>query len=202
MLRSLNVQGIEDTAKKTRRSKSRLSFLLTEVNEVAAKQVQFAIEEKKNKQTFIDKAIMPPKPPFPSIIKTRTKNKDIHPGDVANHDDNGNPVDLPPLPVGKPRRRTPKEMKEARLQQELAKKKAEENIQNAIATVGLVEDSLREEDIARQTRPNRQLENVPAFRPPVTIKNGKDLLKTPEKELQDQNDGASFESTFLPSSCY
>jgi hypothetical protein len=131
---------------------------------------------------------MPPKATFASIIKTRAKNKNIHPGDIANHDDDGVPLAPPP------KRRTPKEIKEDHHQQEVAQKVAERNSQNAIAAVGLVEDSLREEDIARQTRPNRQLENVPAFRPPVNIKKGKDSLKTPEKELepQDQIDGASL----------
>jgi hypothetical protein len=119
---------------------------------------------------------MPPKATFSSIIKTRAKNKDIHPGDVVNHDDDGNPL----APA---KRRTPEEIKEVRRQQEQAQREA-------ITAVGLVEDSLREEDIARLTRPNRQLENVSAFRPPATIKKGKDLLKTPEKELQDQFDGA------------
>lgn len=94
-------------------------------------------------------------------------------------------------------RRTPKEIKEAQRQQELAQKIAEKNSQNMIAAVGLVEDRLREEDIARQTRPNRQLENVPAFRPPVNKKKG--LVEASEKEfeLQDQIDGASFESIYL-----
>ena len=94
-------------------------------------------------------------------------------------------------------RRTPKEIKEAQRQQELAQKIAEKNSQNMIAAVGLVEDRLREEDIARQTRPNRQLENVPAFRPLVNIKKG--LVEASEKEfeLQDQIDGASFESIYL-----
>ena len=117
-----------------------------------------------------------------------------HPGEVVNHDDDGNPITLPKC-------RTPEEIKEARNQQEQAKKKSERNTQNAIAVVGLVEDSLREEDIARQTRPNRQLENVPSFQPPITIKKGRDSLKTPENEHQDQIDGASFESFFLPC-CY
>ena len=149
-------------------------FLLTEANEVAAKHVHI-VKKKINKHTFIDNAIMPPKATFSSIIKTRPKNKNIHPGDVVNHDDDGNPL-------APPKRRTPEEIKEIRRQQDQDQKKA-------IAAVGLVEDSLREEDIARLTRPNRQLENVPAFRPPVAIKNGKDLQKTPEKELQDQIDG-------------
>ena len=149
------------------------------------KHVQSVNKEKINKHTFIDNTIMPPKATFASIIKTRPKNKDIHPGEVVKHDDDGIPKALPP------RRKTPKE----RRQQELAQETAEKISQNAIAAVGLVEDSLREEDISRQTRPNRQLENVPAFRPPVTIE--KDLVKTPEKELQDQNDGASFEPIYL-----
>ena len=59
--------------------------------------------------------------------------------------------------------------------------------------MGLVEDNLCEEDIAHMTRPNHQLENISAFQPPVTIKNRKNLLKTAEKGLQDQIDGASFE---------
>ena len=115
---------------------------------------------------------MPPKATFASIIKTCAKNKNIHPGDVVNHDDDGNPL-------APPKRRTPEEIKEDRRQQEHAQKKA-------ITAVGLIEDSLREEDIARQTRPNRQLENVSAFRPPITIKSG----KTPEKEFQDHFNGA------------
>ena len=108
---------------------------------------------------------MPPKALFPSIIKTHPKNKDIHPGEVINQDDHGNP---------KPKRRTAAEMKEVRHQQELARQVAEENSQNAIAAVGSVEDSLREEDIARLTRPNRQLENIPAFRAPASATKGKD----------------------------
>ena len=84
---------------------------------------------------------MAPKATFPSIIKTRPKNKDAHPGEAK--DDDGNP---------KPKRRTPAEMKEVHRQQGLAR---EQNSQNAIAAVGSVEDSLREEDIARLTRPNR-----------------------------------------------
>lgn len=96
-------------------------------------------------------------------------------------------------------RRTPKEIKEGQRQQELARKIAEKNSQDAIAAVGLVEDRLREEDIARQTRPNRQLENVPTFRPPVNIKKGLVPVEASEKEfeLQDQIDGASFESIYL-----
>ena len=107
---------------------------------------------------------MPPKALFPSIIKTRTKNKDVHPGDAMKMDDDGNP---------KPKRRTTAEMNEVRRQQELAKQKAKQNSLNAIAAVGLVEDSLRNEDIARLTRPNRQLENIPAFRPPASETKGK-----------------------------
>ena len=98
---------------------------------------------------------MPPKATFSSFIKTRAKNKDIHPGNVVNHDGDGNPLALP-------KRRTPEEIKELHCQQELAQKKA-------IAAVGLVEDNLHEEDIACMTRPNCQLENVSAFWPPVTI---------------------------------
>lgn len=108
---------------------------------------------------------MPPKAIFPSIIKTRPKNKDIHPGEVINQDDHGNP---------KPKRRTPAEMKEVRHQQELARQVGEDISQKAIAAVGSVEDSLREEDIARLTRPNRQLENIPAFRAPASATKGKD----------------------------
>jgi hypothetical protein len=134
---------------------------------------------------------MPPKATFASIIKTRPKNKGIHPGEVVNHDDDGIPKALPPM------RKTAKEIKETRRQQELEQKTAEQKSQNAIAAVGLVEDSLREEDIARQTRPNRQLENVPAFRPPVAIEKGKKSLKTLEKDLLDQNDGARFEPIYL-----
>lgn len=52
---------------------------------------------------------MAPKATFPSIIKTRPKNKDAHPGEAK--DDDGNP---------KPKRRTPAEMKEVRRQQGLA----------------------------------------------------------------------------------
>ena len=63
--------------------------------------------------------------------------------------------------------------------------------------MALVEDSLREEDNARLTCPNRRLENVPAFHPPVTIKNVKDSPKTPEKELHDPIDSASFEPVYL-----
>jgi hypothetical protein len=151
------------------------------------------IRPKKKTNTSIDNAIMPPKATFPSIIKTRPKNKNIHPGEIVNHDDDGNPQSPPP------KRLTTKEKNELHRQQEIAKKKNEQNSQNAIAAVGLVEDSLREEDIARQTRPNRQLENVPAFRPVVSIKKGKDSLKTPAKELepQDQNNGASFKPIYL-----
>src|SRR5271169_466603 len=131
---------------------------------------------------------MPPKAAFASIIKTRPKNKDVHPGNVVNHDDDGNP---------KPKRRTPEEVKKVHHQQEIAQKTAEQNIQNAIAVVGLVEDSLREEDIARQTRPNRRLENVSAFRPPASAAKRKDSSKKPEEELQDQIDGDSFEPNYL-----
>ena len=129
---------------------------------------------------------MPPKATFSSIIKTCAKNKDIHPGNVVNHDDDGNPLALP-------KHWTPEEIKELHRQQELAQKKA-------IAAMGLVEDNLREEDIACMTHPNRQLGNVSAFQPPVTIKNGKNLLKTAEKGLQDQIDSVSFELSILP--CY
>jgi hypothetical protein len=126
--------------------------------------------KKINKQIFfidnIDNTIMPPKALFPSIIKTRTKNKGVHPGDAMKKDDDGNP---------KPKRRTTAEMNEVRRQQELAKQIAEQNSRNAIAAVGLVEDSLRDEDIARLTRPNRQLENIPAFRPPASVTKGKDF---------------------------
>ena len=47
--------------------------------------------------------------------------------------------------------------------------------------------------------PNRQLENVPTFRPPVNIKNGLVPVEASEKEfeLQDQIDGAGFESIYL-----
>ena len=159
--------------------KSHQNFLLMEVNKVAAKHVHIVNKGEKNTHTFIDNAIMPPKATFSSIIKMCAKNKDIHPGNVVNHDDDGNPLALP-------KHRTPEEIKELRHQQELAQKKA-------ITAVGLVEDNLREEDIARMTCPNCQLENVSAFWPPVTIKNRKNLLKTAEKGLQDQIDGASFE---------
>ena len=129
---------------------------------------------------------MPPKATFSSIINMHAKNKVIHPGNVVNHDDDGNPLALP-------KRWTPEEIKELHCQQELAQKKA-------IAAVGLVEDNLCEEDIAHMTCPNHQLENISAFQPPVTIKNRKNLLKTAEKGLQDQIDGASFEWSILP--CY
>ena len=136
---------------------------------------------------------MPPKGTFPSIIKTRAKNKNIHPGQVVCHDDDGRPKEPPPM------HRTPKEIKEGQRQQELAQKIAEKNSQDAIAAVGLVEDRLREEDIACQTHPNHQLENVPTFRPPVNIKKGLVPVEASEKEfeLQDQIDGASFESIYL-----
>ena len=124
---------------------------------------------------------MAPKATFPSIIKTRPKNKDAHPGEAK--DDDGNP---------KPKRRTPAEMKEVRRQQGLARQVAEQNSQNAIAAVGSVEDSLREEDIARLTRPNRQLENVPAFRPLASVKKGKD-----SSTMGDQDNGSVFETICL-----
>ena len=116
---------------------------------------------------------MPPKAIFPSIIKTRPKNKDIHPGEVINQDDHGNP---------KPKRRTPAEMKEVRHQQELARQVGEDISQKAIAAVGSVEDSLREEDIARLTRPNRQLENIPAFRAPASATKGKDSYTSSDQD--------------------
>ena len=107
---------------------------------------------------------MAPKATFPSIIKTCPKNKDVHPGDTINKDDDGNP---------KPKHQTPAEIKEVRRQQELAQQVAEQNSQNAIAAVGSVEDSLHKEDITWLTRPNHQLENVPVFWPPVSITKGK-----------------------------
>ena len=154
--------------------------LLTEVNEVAGKHVQSKICWKTNKApTFIDNTIMPPKPTF-SIIKTRTKNKDVHPGEVMHKDDHGNL---------KPKRRSPAEMKEVRHQEELARKEAEKDSRNAIVEASLIEDRLREEDIAWQTPPNRQLEAVPAFRPPAcTVQNKKTLRK---EEIEGQADGAN-----------
>ena len=107
---------------------------------------------------------MAPKATFPSIIKTCPKNKDVHPGDTINKDDDGNP---------KPKHQTPAEIKEVCCQQELAQQVAEQNSQNAIAAVGSVEDSLHKEDITWLTRPNHQLENVPVFWPPVSITKGK-----------------------------
>jgi hypothetical protein len=129
--------------------------------------------------TSITHTIMAPKAIFSSIIKTRPKNKNAHPGEAMNKDDDGNQ---------KPKRRTPAEMKEVRQQQELAQQVAEQNPQNAIAAVGSVEDSLREEDIARLTRPNRQRENVPAFRPPASVTKAKGFSKK-----SDQDNGAISE---------
>ena len=132
---------------------------------------------------------MGPKATFPSIIKTRPKNKDTHPGEAK--DDDGNP---------KPKRRTPAEMKEVRRQQELAQQIAEQNSRNAIAAVGSVEDSLREEDIARQTRPNRQLENVPAFRPPASVTKGKDSSKRGVQDNGSVSESINLTSLILSAS--
>ena len=57
-----------------------------------------------------------------------------------------------------------------------------------VAAVRSIEDSLCEEDIARQTCPNHWLENAPAFLPPASVIKGKDSCGT-EKD-HDQNDGA------------
>ena len=123
---------------------------------------------------------MAPKAIFPSIIKTRPKNKDTHPGEAVNKDDNGNL---------KPKRRTPAEMTMVRHQEELVRQEAEQNLRDAIAAVGSVEDSLREEDIAWLTRPNRHLEKIPAFRPPASVRKDKDF----SSKNGDQENGAIFE---------
>ena len=161
--------------------------LLTEVNELAGKHVQLENCWKTNKGlTFIDNTIMPPKPTF-SIIKTRTKNKDVHPGEVMHKDDHGNP---------KQKHRSPAEMKEVHHQEELARKEAEQDSQYAIIEASLVEDRLREEDIARQTPPNRQLEAVPAFRPPPCTSQNK---KTSRKDgIEGQADGVNVEQSISP----
>ena len=131
---------------------------------------------------------MPPKPTF-SIIKTRTKNKDVHPGEVMHKDDHGNP---------KPKRRSPAEMKEVRHQEALARKEAEKNSRDAIVEASLIEDRLREEDIARQTPPNRQLEAVPAFRPPAYTVQSK---KTSRKEGVEGQANGAMSKMYLTSYC-
>jgi hypothetical protein len=95
-----------------------------------------------------------------SFANLKKINKQIFFIDAMKKDDDGNP---------KPKRQTTAEMNEVCHQQELAKQIAEQNSQNAIAAVGLVEDSLRDKDIARLTRPNCQQENIPAFRPPASV---------------------------------
>ena len=129
---------------------------------------------------------MPPKPSF-SIIKTRTKNKDVHPGEVMHKDDHRNP---------KLKRWSPAEMKEVRHQEELAQKEAEKDSRNVIIEARLVEDHLREEDIAQQTPPNHQLEAVPAFwPPPCTLQN----KKTSRKDgIEGQADGVNVEQSISP----
>ena len=94
-----------------------------EANEVTAKYVDFWNKEKTNKHIFINNTIMPPKVTFSSIIKTCPKNKDVHPSNVVNHNDDGNP---------KSKCQTPEEIKEVHYQWEVAQKTTEQNSQNAI----------------------------------------------------------------------
>ena len=104
-------------------------------------------------------------------------------------DDHGNP---------KPKRRSPAEMKEVRHQEELARKEAEKNSRDAIVEASLIEDRLREEDIARQTPPNHQLEAVPAFRPPAYTVQSK---KTSRKEGVEGQANGAMSKMYLTSYC-
>ena len=88
---------------------------------------------------------------FQSIIRTRNKNKNVHPGE--------------PDQVAK--RRSQAEMEEIRAQKAAENAKEEKRLQSAIAKAASIEDDLREDEEACEKAAKGPKPSVAAFRPRI-----------------------------------
>lgn len=115
---------------------------------------------------------MPPKGgmpvPFPSSVSTRPKNKNAHPGDIHNEYTQ--------------KRRTAGEMAEVRSQEARDKTEKQKKQAAALNAAATIEDSMRTEDVQRQTPVNRraQVANTLAFRPVIVDRIQEGDISEPE----------------------
>ena len=101
--------------------------------------------------------------PFQSVIRTRTKNKDVHPGEPHNALTN--------------KRRSAVEMKEAREQELLETQAAQKKQADLLNNAAAIEDELCQQDIKRvSTSCQGRPATVPAFCPVVVNRVEKTLM--------------------------
>ena len=89
---------------------------------------------------------------FQSIIRTRDRNKTIHPGE--------------PDQVAK--RRSQAEVEEGRIQKAAEKANEAERQKSAIAKAAQIEDDLQEDEVARERAAKEAKASIAAFRPKIT----------------------------------